>query len=31
VRLDALGPEKAALAFRRMLGAEPPGPLPDVA
>ncbi|GAA0607213.1 hypothetical protein GCM10009416_50250 [Craurococcus roseus] len=29
VRLGALDPEKAALAFRRMLGAEPPGPLPE--
>jgi transitional endoplasmic reticulum ATPase len=29
VRLRALDPERAALAFRRMLGAEPPGSLPE--
>jgi hypothetical protein len=29
VRLGALDPERAALAFRRVLGAEPPGPLPE--
>jgi hypothetical protein len=29
VRLGGLDPERAALAFRRMLGAEPPGPLPE--
>jgi len=29
VRLRALDPERAALAFRRILGAEPPGVLPE--
>ncbi len=29
VRLGALDPERAALAFRRVLGAEPPGLLPE--
>ena len=29
LRFDALGPAQAALAFRRLLGAAPPGPLPD--
>ena len=29
VRLGALDSERAALAFRRVLGAEPPGALPE--
>jgi AAA+ superfamily predicted ATPase len=29
LRFDALDPARAALAFRRVLGAIPPGPLPD--
>ena len=28
LRFEALDPVRAALAFRRMLGLEPPGPLP---